>query len=413
MMRLTQLKMTKFAPFADGEISFPETKGTAGGAEVQMFTGENGTGKTRVLAALMASLGNLNELQNRVRQDSGTELDVIGRIGDLEADEHDWDWSYGDGMGVTFPSYVEDTWALAGSGMALLEDTKISANAALKPARADESLALSGPVGGSAILQRLMNLRMGVALERDTSGTAPRRLTDCLLALEQAITAVTGQEFSLMIKPGREIKLMAQWGGAELFFSELPDGLRSLLNWLAGWVVLQVENFEDSATPLDEPVILILDEPENHLHPAWQRRVLPALQQLFKNAQLFVVTHSPFVVSSLNAGWIHKFTRGANGMVNIEAPKKASRGDSYMTAMQEILDLADWFDPETEQEIAEFEALLDAAYTQNGTSEAAMRQKAAKLAERSQEVTNLVAGLVAQFDRTAAGKRPKTGDSAR
>ena len=253
-----------------------------------------------------------------------------------------------------------------------------------------------------------MNLRMGVALERDTSGTTSRRLTDSMLKLEKAITAITGQQFSLVIKPGREIKLMAQWGGAKLFFSELPDGLRSLLNWLAGWVVLQVENFEESDAPLEEPVILILDEPENHLHPAWQRRVLPALQQLFKNAQLFVVTHSPFVVSSLNAGWIHKFTRGPDGLVSIESPKKASRGDSYMTAVQEILDLADWFDPETEQEISEFETLLDAAYTQNGTSEAAMREKATKLAERSQEITNLVAGLVAQFDRAAAARRPKT-----
>jgi len=195
---------------------------------------------------------------------------------------------------------------------------------------------------------------------------------------------------------------MALWGGSELYFSELPDGLRSLLNWLAGWVVLQAEHYDESEMPLNEPVTLILDEPENHLHPAWQRRVLPALQKLFPKAQMFVVTHSPFVVSSLNAGWIHKFTRDANGVVKIEAPQQASRGDSYMTAVQEVLGLAEWFDPETEKEIADFEAVLDKAYANNGSSVDEMRLKADKLAKRSQEVTNLVMGLVAQFDRTKA-----------
>jgi hypothetical protein len=78
-----------------------------------------------------------------------------------------------------------------------------------------------------------------------------------------------------------------------------------------------------------------------------------------------------------------------------------------MTAVQEILDLAEWFDPETEKEIADFESMLDTAYQQNGSSEEAMRRKAAALSARSREVTNLVAGLVAQFDRSKATKEAR------
>ena len=70
-----------------------------------------------------------------------------------------------------------------------------------------------------------------------------------------------------------------------------------------------------------------------------------------------------------------------------------------MTAVQEILDLTDWFDPETEQEIAEFQKLLDAATTRNGSTEEMMRRKAEELSERSQEVTNLVTRLLSQFER--------------
>jgi predicted ATP-binding protein involved in virulence len=406
-MRLTKITMKRFAPFADGEMEFPAVEGAEGLAEVHLFTGENGTGKTRVLAALMGALGNVGPLQDRVRQDSGAEIDVWA-----ELDSH---WSFRRGiqdpktqsLPLQIDESSEEMFAMGGSGIALLEEGPSGAGLELKPARAHESLTLSGAVGGAGIIQRLTKLRMGVALERDAEPNAAKqgRLTACLQKLEQAIRDITEREFGLQVQQGRELKLIAQWDGQRLFFAELPDGLRSLLNWLAGWVVLQTEFFEKAVQPLDEPVTLILDEPENHLHPAWQRRVLPAVQRLFPKAQMFVVTHSPFVVCSLNAGWIHKFTRDSKGLVKIEPPKKASRGDSYMTAVQEILDLTEWFDPETEQEIADFETSLDKAYANNGSSVDEMRLKADKLAQRSQEVTNLVMGLVAQFDRTAASQK--------
>lgn len=52
-------------------------------------------------------------------------------------------------------------------------------------------------------------------------------------------------------------------------------------------------------------IILIIDEIETHLHPTWQRRILPALLEVVKalapeaNVQLFVTTHSPLVLASL------------------------------------------------------------------------------------------------------------------
>ena len=405
-MRLTRLTLKDFAPFADGEMLFPELEAGKGLAEVHLFTGENGTGKTRVLAALMASLGNIGPLRDRVRQDSGAELGVSCEW------NMGWKWENGDESPKT-PSFpiqldiMEHVHAMGGSGIALLEEGKAAAGAELKPARAHEYLTLGGAVGGGSLFQRLLHLRMGVALERDSMSSPGEggRLALCLGKLEGAVREITGHDFALHVQQGREMRLVVQWDEQRLYFGELPDGLRSLLNWLAGWVVLQAEYFESSLDPLGEPVTLLLDEPENHLHPAWQRRVLPAVQRLFPEAQMFVVTHSPFVVSSLNEGWIHKFTRQPDGRVKIQPAQKASRGDSYMTAVQEVLDLMEWFDPETEEEISEFEKALDRAYTSNGSSVDEMRRRAEKLASRSTEVNNLVAGLVAQFDRSAAKKR--------
>ena len=63
------------------------------------------------------------------------------------------------------------------------------------------------------------------------------------------------------------------------------------------------------------PAILLIDEIENHLHPTWQRRVIPALLDHFPGLQIFATTHSPFVVAGLKAGQVHLLKR-ENGVVS-------------------------------------------------------------------------------------------------
>ncbi len=61
--------------------------------------------------------------------------------------------------------------------------------------------------------------------------------------------------------------------------------------------------------------ILLIDEIENHLHPTWQRRVIPALLEHFPGLQIFATTHSPFVVAGLEKGQVHMLKRDANGAI--------------------------------------------------------------------------------------------------
>ena len=64
-----------------------------------------------------------------------------------------------------------------------------------------------------------------------------------------------------------------------------------------------------------KPAVLLIDEIENHLHPTWQRRVIPALLEHFPGLQIFATTHSPFVVAGLKAGQVHLLKRDQNGVV--------------------------------------------------------------------------------------------------
>jgi len=45
--------------------------------------------------------------------------------------------------------------------------------------------------------------------------------------------------------------------------------------------------------------VVVMDEPENHLHPSMQRALLSNLINAFPTAQFIVATHSPFMVSSV------------------------------------------------------------------------------------------------------------------
>ena len=65
----------------------------------------------------------------------------------------------------------------------------------------------------------------------------------------------------------------------------------------------------------NKPAILLIDEIENHLHPTWQRRVIPALLKYFPGLQIFATTHSPFVVAGLKTGQVHLLKRNEHGGV--------------------------------------------------------------------------------------------------
>ena len=53
--------------------------------------------------------------------------------------------------------------------------------------------------------------------------------------------------------------------------------------------------------------VVLIDEPENHLHPSMQREILPALTRAFPEAQFIIATHSPFIVSSVRDAKVYVF----------------------------------------------------------------------------------------------------------
>ena len=103
----------------------------------------------------------------------------------------------------------------------------------------------------------------------------------------------------------------------ELTFPELSHGTRSV--W--GWVAQLMMGLSDHGDPrgaanwTEQPGIFIIDEIDAHLHPSWQRRIIPTLQRHFPNVQIFASTHSPMMVAGLKKGQVHLLKRDATGQV--------------------------------------------------------------------------------------------------
>ena len=103
--------------------------------------------------------------------------------------------------------------------------------------------------------------------------------------------------------------------GEPLYAGALSSGTQGTLLWIWALALKMAHHYDWQEGWEKKPAILLIDEIENHLHPTWQRRVIPALLKHFPGLQIFATTHSPFVVAGLKAGQVHLLNRDENGVV--------------------------------------------------------------------------------------------------
>lgn len=63
-----------------------------------------------------------------------------------------------------------------------------------------------------------------------------------------------------------------------------------------------------SDNPLLGQGIVLIDEIDLHLHPKWQRKIVPKLLEIFPNIQFVVTTHSPLVITNSMIGNVYKLS---------------------------------------------------------------------------------------------------------
>src|SRR6266545_1954112 len=90
--------------------------------------------------------------------------------------------------------------------------------------------------------------------------------------------------------------------------------------------IIQVYSRNLTAHPTDprktRPLFFFIDEPEICLHPKAQQQLLTALVEISKSRQIFIATHSPYLLCQFNSANhdLLLFNRDGNG-VNVTPAK--------------------------------------------------------------------------------------------
>jgi predicted ATPase len=88
---------------------------------------------------------------------------------------------------------------------------------------------------------------------------------------------------------------------------------------------------------LHEEFVVVIDEPEAHLHPALQQRLLPDLLTAFPKAQFVIATHSPFMVTSVPDSNVYVLNYNAEGRVDSKLLDRANKAGSADEILMDVL----------------------------------------------------------------------------
>jgi predicted ATP-binding protein involved in virulence len=160
-----------------------------------------------------------------------------------------------------------------------------------------------------------------------------RRLEDAsfrdglLQAVRSAVEELLPGFHSLRIRR-QPMRMVILKGHVELEVNQLSDGERYLLT--LGADITRRLALSSSSAREDahlRSAVILLDEIETHLHPSWQRRVIPALTRAFPNCQFIIATHSPQVLSNVKPESIYVLTQ-QDGELSAVHPEASFGRDS-------------------------------------------------------------------------------------
>ncbi|MFY9261690.1 MAG: AAA family ATPase [Gallionella sp.] len=182
-------------------------------------------------------------------------------------------------------------------------------------------------------------------------------------AVNQCLKPTEWREIAYSLSKEELVVHHAQFG--ELLVHLLSDGVRSMIGMVAdiAFRATKLNPQLGAKAALETPGIVLIDEVDMHLHPEWQQVVLQNLCGAFPKIQFIVTTHSPQVLSSVDA----KCIRLLREITDSETGKKAhlvekittqTRGVSSADLLAEIMGVNPVPNiPET-QKLSQYHALI-------------------------------------------------------
>lgn len=446
-MQVQQIILKQVGPFGDATIALPPGE-RPDLADVYLLTGPNGSGKSTALYAVAGVIGSgQNDLgrdlgalrlhshdsvaaidcdgahrasawyavgpegRNQIPDPFGNGpmqmqlqshsrlIGYYGAPGDHPINQY-WQQSHGFRMDQPVDARPKFSWAaFAYAGMRDVSNVQLTAIQEPTNSPFENGLSFTATANTERLAQWIANQDFK-RLKAKEAGRHERatQLGQSIRGIEGIISEIIGEDFAF-VTAEEDNNVRASLSGTVIDLGLLPDGLKSIVSWIADLLMrLDRIPWADDMPPMQRRFLLLLDEVDIHLHPSWQRKVLPIVQRVFPNAQIIASTHSPFVVASAEDAQVITLKLD-NGVSSVEQVGTSQAGVSYSAVLHSIFGIDSEFDIETEKIFKEFHEakleLLSGATRDRGKVE----ELAHSLACRSEEVKELVAIELRQMGR--------------
>ena len=310
--------------------------------QMNVFFGGNAKGKTSVLNAIAVGLGGILKVIPEVSSNGFRSTDRPGeepvRVELESTDGTKWERTLGGPRRAGRLDALKDRlerFIAVGRWRDLAEDLPILAFYDTERAIREQPLdrrrvsdetprhgALEGALAAGADFSEF--LRWFRAREHEELGLRSERRdhdyeVPALRAVRGAIRAMAPQITDIRIA-FRPLRFEIGWQNdgepvERLRLSQLSGGYRVMLLLAADLARRMAQGNPHLDDPLQSEAIVLIDEVELHLHPSRQQTILPDLMRTFPNAQFLVSTHSPQVLTTVEADRVLELER-ENGAIS-------------------------------------------------------------------------------------------------
>ena len=216
-------------------------------------------------------------------------------------------------------------------------------------------LAGNSLVSDKAVQQRIINL--DYAANRRNK-PAIRTTLNQIATIASEITEGFPIQFKGVVEDEEGLYPQFQTPDGDLPLDVLSQGTQSIIQFVARLLLGYAEYYDFPEDLEDKQGILIIDELDAHLHPSWQRRIIPTLTQHFPNVQIFCSTHSPLMLSGLKQGQVQLLRRDVNNKVTVSVNESDIAGWTSDEILREFLGVSDPTDAATASRLSRLQELM-------------------------------------------------------
>lgn len=217
------------------------------------------------------------------------------------------------------------------------------------------------------------------------------------LAVKNTIKKITGWDL-LLPEPGKSELSFERNGVGSLQLSQLGDGVRGVIEVvgdLACRCALLNPHHGSKAAEKTTGIVLI-DEIDLHLHPAWQQTIINQLKQAFPCIQFIVTTHSPQVLSTVRRDNVRVLGRDNENRVVAGKPFAQTYGEPSGDVLQAVM-LVDPQPPVPESvELHDLTSLVEQGYYDEPKAVLLMSKLSQILGEKHPQLLRLRRSILRQ-----------------